>query len=105
MEKYAHKFSFELTQEGFQPGFYSDTNSNLIHILYDTCPYPNKPNITLAHITTEVGFFQEKKPGLQVAIISPKILNAHSTQECVELHSVFLVDEWLVRFIQQFNKL
>ena len=105
LEEYAHKFSFELTQEGFQPGFYSNTNSNLIHILYDTCPYPNKPNITLAHITTEVGFFQEKKPGLQVAIISPKILNAHSTQECVELHSVFLVDEWLVRFIQQFNKL
>ena len=105
LEEYAYKFSFELIQEGFQPGFYSDIHSDLIQILYDTCPYSTEPNITLAHITTEVGFFQEKKPDLQVAIISPRILNAHSTQECVELHSVSLVDEWLVRFIQQFNKL
>ena len=105
LEEYAHKFSFDLIKEGFQPGFYSDIHSDLIKILYDTCPYSNKPNITLAHITTEVGFFQEKKPNLQVAIISSKILNAHSTQECVELQSVSLVDDWLFRFIKQFNKL
>lgn len=62
------------------------------------------PNVTLAHITVEVGFFQEKMKDLQVAIISSKILNAHSTKECVSITSISLTDQWLFSFIEKFNK-
>ncbi len=104
LEEYAKEYGFVLKEEGYQPGFYSDANCQMIQLLQDTCSYSTPPEVTLAHITVEVGFFQEKIPDLQVAIISPKILNAHSTKECVELHSVELVDQWLIRFIEEFNQ-
>lgn len=99
----AHQHNFELQIIGYQPGFYSNMQSSLIKLLEESCPYTQKPNITLAHITVEVGFFQEKIPDLQVSIISPKILNAHSTKECVSISSVSLVDQWLFSFIEKFN--
>ena len=104
LHSYARKHSFVLIEEGYQPGFYSDVNSEMIKILKKTCSYSTLPLITLKHIAVEVGFFQEKISNLQVAIISPKILDAHSIKERVELRSVDLVDQWLIQFIKEFNQ-
>ena len=104
LNSYAKKYGFAFVQEGYQPGFYSDVNSLMIKLLEKTCSYPAPPLITLEHITVEVGFFQEKMPDLQVAIISPKILDAHSTKERVFIESIKFVDQWLIQFIKEFNQ-
>lgn len=102
---YAEKYGFTLKEVGYQPGFYSDANSVMIKLLEKTCSYPTPPSVTLEHIAVEVGFFQEKMPDLQVAIISPRILDAHSTKEKVFIQSINLVDQWLIQFIKEFNQI
>ena len=104
LKAYAECYNFTLQIIGYQPGFYSDANSSFVKLLQDSSPYSKVPNVTLAHITVEVGFFQEKMKDLQVAIISSKILNAHSTKECVSITSISLTDQWLFSFIEKFNK-
>ena len=44
-------------------------------------------------------FFKEKINGLDVAIISPKILGAHTVNECVSIDSVEKCDRWLKEFL------
>ena len=100
----ACKYSFKLSKEGYQPGFYMDKNAKLITLLAKSSPYKNKPHISIAHISTEVGFMKEKMPNLEIAIISPKIRYAHSIRECVSIDSIYLVDKWLEKFIIQFNE-
>lgn len=104
LENLANKYNHIFKTDGYQPGFFSKSNCKLIELLKNTCPYSTSPTISLSHITVEVGFFQEKMPDLQVAIISPKILNAHSIKECVLLNSVEMLDIWLKKFIEDFNK-
>ena len=56
-------------------------------------------DIKSVHITVETGFFKEKINGLDVAIISPKILGAHTVNECVSIDSVEKCDRWLKEFL------
>ena len=82
---------------GSQPGFETKQDSELIQKLVKAYErIENKrPNLESVHITVECGFFENKLPGLQVAIISPKIIGAHTVNEMVDIESVRKCDQWL----------
>ncbi len=65
----------------------------------------NSPNIESVHISVEVGLLIEKMPKLEVAIISPNIIGAHSTEERVEIDSIYRCDQWLINFCLQNSNL
>lgn len=88
---------------GSQPGFESDKNCELIQNLIKTHPsdlFGQAPVLKSVHITLETGIFQSKIPNLQIALISPNILGAHTVNERVEIESVKRTDKWLVNFFE-----
>ncbi len=97
IKKYANSNKFKFTIIGSQPGFETKDTANLLTKLVKTHNKINneKLNIKSLHITVEAGFFENKIPELEVAIISPEILNAHTTNECVSIESVKECDRWL----------
>lgn len=101
-----HKLTFEIL--GNQLGFESNPNSLFIQNILAAHPkelFLKNPDIKSVHCTVEVGFFKEKIPDLEIAIISPNIQNAHMPNECVEIDSIIKADEWLTNFIQSINNL
>ena len=102
IEQYANDNGFEFMILGSQPGFETDENSELIVKLkraFDNIEQVDVLDIKSVHITVETGFFKEKINGLDVAIISPKILGAHTVNECVSIDSVEKCDRWLKEFL------
>lgn len=103
LDTYCNKNNFKLKNVGYQPGFYSSNSSPLIKKLIETCPYEPKCQAKSLHITVEAGFFQESIPGLEIAIISPNIKDAHSPNERVSIKSIEMTDKWLEEFIKAFK--
>ncbi len=102
LKNYSEKYQLDFTIIGSQPGFESDPNSLFIQELLKAHPieeFHKLPELKSVHITVEVGFFKQKIPDLQIAIISPKIQGAHTTKECVEIASISRTDKWLMNFI------
>lgn len=97
LKTFSHENNFIFNIIGSQPGFETKENSTLIKKLVKA--YEKIENTTpilkSVHITVESGFFESKIPGLQVAIISPKILGAHTINEMVDIDSVQKCDKWL----------
>ncbi len=92
---------FELL--GHQPGFISDPNSVFIKKILEAHPsdlFKSNPSIERVHVTVEVGFFQEKCPLIEIAIISPNIIGAHTPQECVEIDSINRTDKWISNLLE-----
>lgn len=91
-----NNFTFNIISS--QPGFETKEDSALIKKLVRAYEkIENKtPDLKSVHITVESGFFENKLPGLQVAIISPKILGAHTINEMVDIESVKKCDMWLL---------
>lgn len=104
LQKYCSDYQYEFIIYGHQPGFESKSNSPIINTLLKTSPYSKKTMITPVHITVEVGFFQEKIPNLDVAIICPHIEGAHTVNEKVEIESIMKTDQWLKDFIIAFQQ-
>ena len=103
IEKYSLENAFKFIILGSQPGFETNENSKFIDKIKKSFPETNegeKLNVKAVHITVEAGFFKEKKEDLEVAIISPKILGAHTTKECVSIESVQKCDSWLKNFLE-----
>lgn len=102
IREYAKSNKLEFSILSSQPGFETNENSELIHKLIKTHKKINtkKINTKSLHITVEAGFFKEKLPELEVAIISPEILNAHTTKECVNIESVYKCDKWLEEILK-----
>lgn len=103
LKSYSEQFQLDFTIIGSQPGFESNPNSSLIQELLKSHPveeFKESPKLKPVHITVEVGFFKQKIPNLQIAIISPNIQGAHTTKECVEIDSIRKVDKWLMNFIE-----
>ena len=96
-----NNFTFNII--GSQPGFETKEDSFLIQKLVRAYEkIENKiPDLKSVHITVEAGFFENKLPGLQVAIISPKILGAHTINEMVDIKSVNKCDMWLLETLKQ----
>lgn len=57
------------------------------------------PKVVKTHITVECGVFQERIDGLDIAIISPTIIGAHSIKERVEIGSVISTQNWLKKYL------
>ena len=101
LNNYGNKYNFSLKQVGYQPGFYSNEDSPLIKLLKETSPYKTKAEAKSLHITVEAGFFQERIPELEIAIISPDIKDAHSINERVSIQSISKTYKWLENFIKE----
>lgn len=102
IKQYCKQNQLEFTILSSQPGFESCPNSSLIRKLLEAHPieeFKKRPELKSVHITVEVGFFKNKIPNLEIAIISPNIQGAHTTKECVEIASIERADKWLVNFL------
>ena len=102
LQEYSKQHNFKFQILGSQPGFTTKENSALIQNLMKSFKKVNeKENIELkpVHVTVEAGFFKNKIPELEVAIISPKIIGAHTIKERVEIKSVEKCDKWLIEFL------
>lgn len=102
LSNYCKKFGFILNILDYHPPFHSSLNSKLIKALIKSSPYNTLPQVKTLHITLEVGYFQEKIPNLEIAVISPNIKNAHSTSENIDIKSIAMVDKWLENFLNDF---
>ena len=93
--------NYELIIRGFQPGFRTSEDSDIVRDLVKAYRdfNTNNPKIESVHISVEVGLLVEKIPDLEVAIISPNIIGAHSTSERVEIDSINRCDQWLINFL------
>ena len=60
----------------------------------------DKLKVKSVHITVEAGFFKQKIDDLEIAIISPKIENAHTIEECVSIESVNRCDRWIRNIVE-----
>ena len=95
----------ELIIYGHQPGFENSKDSKLIQALLKTAPNKEDTLVKSVHITIEAGFFKEKIPDVEIAVISPNILDAHTPKERVEIASVKETNLWLENFITYFDKI
>ena len=105
LKEYCQNQNLKFHILGSQPGFESDQNGSLIHRLIQTQPvtlFKEPAKLKSMHIAVEVGFFQEKIPDLQIAIISPNIQGAHTVKECVEIASIERANEWIFCFLKSY---
>ena len=90
------KFDFDGKVIDTQPAFNTFKNSKMLEQLIKT---GDNPKIVKMHIAVECGIFQDRVKGLDVAIISPTITNAHSTQETLDINSTIQTSNWLKKFL------
>ncbi len=102
IKEYSNSNKYLFTILGSQPGFETDEDSELVKKIkqsYENINKKEKIKIKSIHITVEAGFFKDKINNLDVIIISPKILNAHTPKECVSIESIKKCDECLLDFL------
>ena len=101
LNNYVNNYNYVLDIVGFQPGFYTDENSPLIKDLIKAYHEFNEsdPKLESIHIGVEVGLLKQKINNLEVAIIAPNIIDAHSPKERVNIESIKRCDEWLKRYL------
>lgn len=107
IEEYSKNNNLQFNILSSQPGFESNKNEDLIKNLLKAHPstlFKKQAKLKSVHITVEVGFFQEKIPNLQIAIISPNIKGAHTVKECVEIASIERVNKWILNFLEECNR-
>jgi len=91
------KFLLQGKVEDSQPAFNTLENSSLLKNLKNFSIGEVKQ--TKMHIAVECGIFQERIKNLDVVIISPTILNAHSVNESLEISTVEFTSSWLKNFL------
>lgn len=84
---------------GSQPAFNTNARSKLKEIMLKTNKKAYEKSL---HIAVELGVLQERIKGLDAIIISPTIIDAHSTKERVEISSINSTYDWLVRFLKSY---
>lgn len=110
LKEYAKENNMEFEEIGYQPGFQTDRNDDIVKLLekafYLVEENKNrKLSKKAVHITVEVGIIKEKMPELQVAIISPNIQGAHTVNEKVEIASIERTTKWIEEFIKLYNRI
>ena len=105
LTSYCDNYNYKLKIIGYQPGFCTDENSKLVKAMKAsykriTNTYPELKSL---HVAVEVGLIKEKIKDLNVIIISPKIIDAHTTNERVEISSIKKCDDWLINFIKEYK--
>lgn len=96
LEKFCANYKLNGSLIDWQPAFNSFNNSSLVELLLKT---NKKAKVEKLHIATECGIFQQRKK-LDIAIISPRIKNAHSTHEKVKISTIKTTINWLFKFLQ-----
>lgn len=95
-------YDFEIFDK--QKGFCTDENSELTKDLveiYSTL-FNKNLNVLNKHISLEAAIFKQKTPNMEIAIISPKILGAHSTKERVFIPSINTTFSLLQKFLSKY---
>lgn len=103
IEQFSEDNNYKMEILGSQPGFETKSNSEFLSLIkesYKKVDKEDKLKVRSVHITVEAGFFKEKIEDLEIAIISPKIDNAHTTEECVEIESINKCDRWIRNVIE-----
>lgn len=103
IELYCMDNGYVFSKIGEQPSFKTKKESSLIKDLikaFKETIHEKGPNVVPLHITVEAGFFKQKISDLEVAIISPEILGAHTTKERVSIESIHNCDKWLIKFLK-----
>lgn len=102
--KEAQSFHYRFEEIGYQPGFFTEPNHSFIQLLEEAFLLEKSLlNVESVHITVEPGIFKNKMNFLNIAIISPNIVGAHTVKERVEIQSVLRTDQWLFHFIKLYN--
>ena len=98
---YCNQYNYKLDIWGYQPGFTTSEDSLLVKDLVEAYKEFNGsgPIVKSIHVGLEVAFFKEYIPGLEAAVISPDIRDAHSPNEKVSIESIKRCDEWLKRYL------
>lgn len=83
-----HGFGFEIFDK--QKGFSTDINSNLVNKAKNSFDklYNIKPTVCTKHISLEGGIFADNISDFEFIVLSPKILDVHSTSEKVYIPSI-----------------
>ena len=105
LKEYCKDNNFVFNIIGSQPSFRTGENAEIVRKLIKAHPdelFKTNPNVKSMHITVEVGFFQEKIPDIQIAIISPNIQGAHTPKECVEIASIERNNIWIENFLEKY---
>ena len=110
LKEYAKENNMEFEEIGYQPGFQTDRNDDIVKLLekafYLVEENKNrKLSKKAVHITVEVGIIKEEMPELQVAIISPNIQGTHTVNERVEIASIERTTKWIEKFIKLYNRI
>lgn len=104
LENFAKENNLSFQILGSQPGFETKSSSDFLKLIKDSYKEINaedKLKVKSVHITVEAGFFKQKIEDLEIAIISPKIENAHTIEECVSIESVNRCDRWIRNIIER----
>ena len=84
---------------GSQPAFNTKPKSTLSQVFKNLNKYSFETSL---HIGVELGVLQERIKGLDAIIISPTILDAHSTKERVEISSINSTHSWLIEYLKSY---
>ena len=94
------EYNYQMQIKDFEPSFHTRRYSKLIKVLQEC---NRKAVIKMSHITVEVGFLQNKRKDLEIAIIAPEIEFAHSINERVNIKSIIDTEKWLQKAIEKLS--
>ena len=102
MKKYCARYNYKFKQVGYQPGFNTDEKSELVKKMKESYYKINNkyPELKSVHIAVEVGLIKEKMKDIEVVIISPEIIDAHTIRERVKISSIVECDKWLHEYLK-----
>lgn len=103
LKSLAEKFGFNFEIFDKQKGFCTDENSKLTKDLVEVYSnlFNKNLNVLNKHISLEAAIFKQKAPHIDIAIVSPKILGAHSTKERVFIPSIDTTYALLQKFLNK----
>lgn len=106
LEKFSTDYNYECKIIGYQPGFSTSLDASLVKKMKHAYYKINNsfPAVKSLHIAVEVGIIKEKIDDLEVVIVSPFIMGAHTPFEKVSISSVEACDKWLFEFLNNFAK-
>lgn len=102
IKEYCKNYNYKFNLVGHQPGFCTTEDKELVKNMRESYYKLNNkyPEMKSVHISVEVGLIKEKIKDLEVVIISPEIVDAHTPNEKVKISSIIECDKWLEEYIK-----
>ena len=106
MQRLADRLGAEVFCSEAYPGWEYQTESRLrdtiIRVHKECCGF--EPVLKTVHAGLEVGFFLEKRPGLEAVSIGPDLKDLHSVSEQLSISSALHFRKYLQRLLEQLGK-